>query len=252
MSYGEESASPGNLIAYWNFDTDMTNVQGNSDFDGSAVGNAVVSDEDVAIGTGALKIDDTSGAHYVDIANTVLVGDVATVNTVVAWYKYENIDGITWDVRNFVWETAPSNYSLSFGVRSDTGDSRKHAQWYYQGYSEDQASNASYGPIVDDGQWHHVAMVWNKTSGRIKFYHDGSIAPSDGDVPITFGDLNLNPTGFHIGNHRAGDGGRNWDGYIDDVAVFDVELTSDQIQALFDKEIDGRSVNSGNVLVLVP
>ena len=216
MSYGEESASPGNLIAYWNFDTDMTNVQGNSNFDGSAVGN------------------------------------VATVNTVVAWYKYENIDGLTWDVRNFVWETAPANYSLSFAVRSDTGDGRKHAQWYYQGYGDAQSNNASYGPIVDDGQWHHVAMVWNKTSGRIKSYHDGSIAPSDGDVPITMGDLNLGPTGFHIGNHRAGDGGRNWDGYIDDVAVFDAELTSGQIQALFDKEIGGQPVDPGNVLVLVP
>lgn len=252
MIYGEELTSPDNLIAYWNFDADMTNVQGNSDLDGAGVGNAAVSNEDVATGTGALKIDDTSGSHYMDIASTVMLGDVATVNTVVAWYKYENIDGLTSDVRNFVWETAPANYSLSFGVSSDTTDGRRRAQWYYQGSTGGQNSNLSNGPIVDDGQWHHVAMVWNKTSGRIKFYHDGSIAPSDGDVPITFEELNPNPTGFHIGSHRAGDGTRNWDGFIDEVAVFDVELTSSQIQALFDKEIGGQPVNPGNVLVLIP
>ena len=251
ITYGD--APPPNLIAYWPWDATLNNAQGNPVFDGTSVGNAVVSNNDVKIGAAALKINDnTAGINYVDITSTVLVNNVPTVNTIVAWYKYLDISSNGSDARNFIWETAPANFSLSFAIRSDTGDGRKHAQWFYEGSSGSQSSNANNGPIVDDGLWHHVAMVWNQNTGRIKFYHDGSIAPSDGNVAITLPGLNLSPTGFHIGNHRAGDGARNWDGYIDDMAIYDVELNSTQIQALFTGSYLGQNINAGNVLNIVP
>ena len=38
---------------------------------------------------------------------------------------------------------------------------------------------------------------------------------------------------FHIGNHRAGDGTRDFDGYIDDVAVFHGVLDADGVAGLY-------------------
>ena len=46
------------LVAYWPFDTDFTNAQGASAFDGTATGTAEISSDDVKAGSGALKIDD--------------------------------------------------------------------------------------------------------------------------------------------------------------------------------------------------
>ncbi len=214
------------LVAYWNFDNDMTNIQGNSDFDGTEVGNAVVSSDDVKVGSGALKIDDDGAStNYVDITSDLLsVGNTAVVNTVVAWYKYSDISIDGSDVRNFIWETSP-NYTLSFAIRDEGAD--KRAQWFYLGTSN-QSSVSSTGPIATDGQWHHVAMVWNKTANYIKYYHDGV---SSGPITITAGNLQTQD-GFHIGNHRTGNGARNWDGYIDDVAVFDEELSASDITYL--------------------
>ena len=59
-------------------------------------------------------------------------------------------------------------------------------------------------------------------------------------------------SGFHIGNHRAGDGSRDWDGYIDDVAVYDLELTPTQIRALVAGRENGQVVHAGNLLQQVP
>ena len=59
-------------------------------------------------------------------------------------------------------------------------------------------------------------------------------------------------TGFHIGNHRVGDGSRDWDGFIDDVAVYYLELSSKQIQALVLGRHGGSYIHAGNVLKGVP
>ncbi len=173
--------------------------------------------------------------NYVDIGHTVLVGNVPRVNTVVAWYRYEDIEKNGSDTRNFLWETAPGNWSLSFGLRSDTEGGRKHPQWHFEGPSgEAMSSSAATAPAVDEGRWHHVALVWNQLTGRVKYYHDGAPARQNGDVPITMPGLNTNPTGFHIGNHRDGDGTRNWDGFIDDMALFETELTAGRIADLYE------------------
>lgn len=185
-------------------------------------------------GGGGLKIESApSSVNYVAVDAPVVTGRTANVNTVVAWYRYTDIEQNGSDTRNFLWETAPSHFSLSFAVRSDTGDGRKHAQWFFQDASGgSQSSDAARGPIVDDGRWHHVALVWNRTNGHIKYYHDGKIAATDGDVAIAMDALHEGSTAFHIGNHRAGEGGRNWDGFIDEMAIYQTELTAAQIAGL--------------------
>ncbi len=240
------SGTPLGLIAYWPFDVDPNNVQGNADLDGTLVGSAVVSAEDVAVGAGALKIDDdTVAANYVDVANTVLLGEAPYRNTVVAWYKYEDIAGDGSDARNFVWET-DTTWALSFGISAEIGpDPNRVAEWYYDhsGAPFSRLTPVGDGPNVQDDSWHHVAMVFDYYNDTIEYYHDGALYDLDEteDLPI-----NMAPTGFHIGNHRAGDGARAWDGYIDEVAVYDVALTSFQVSQL----VCNPAVTPDNVLAV--
>ena len=55
-----------------------------------------------------------------------------------------------------VWESTPG-FSLAFGVRKK---GRHDAEWWFQTASHAAISDAS-GPPIAQGQWVHVAMVWN-------------------------------------------------------------------------------------------
>jgi hypothetical protein len=226
------------LVAYWPFDADFTNAEGTADYDGTPTGTAEISAEDVKVGAGALKIDDnTSSANHV-VAMGDFVGAGPVVRTVVGWYKYADISGDGSDARNFIWETQPT-WSLAFGIRD--GADGKYSQWYNN--TETGGSLSGDGPIVDDGLWHHVAMVWNSVLGHVKYYHDGQLVET---APV---DTDNNPVrdqaGFNIGTHRGADGGRNWDGYLDEIAIFSVELTEDQVLDLYEQ---ADTINPLNVL----
>ncbi len=239
LTLGTVQAEDG-LVAYWPFDTDFTNAEGTADYDGIPAGTAEISSEDVMVGTGALKIDDdtTSSSHVTALGD--FVGDTPVVNTVVGWYKYMDISGDGSDERNFIWETQPT-YSLSFGIR---GSSSKYSQWYF---NTDNGAINDTGPTVSDGLWHHAAVVWNTKKKTIKYYHDGelyaTVETAAGNNPL------VDQEGFNIGTHRAADGSRNWDGYLDDIAIFNVELTAEQIAALYG---ESDSINPLNVRTEVP
>ena len=147
------------LTAYWSFDTDFTNQQGNASLDGNPIGTASITHaaDEFQVGGGALRIDNAPNAtDYVDISGNVLLGAPGSiVNTVVAWYRYDDIAWDGSDERNFVWETAPSSYALSFGIRDDGFD--KKAQWFTMNPST--GGNIASMPAVNDGLWHHAAIV---------------------------------------------------------------------------------------------
>ena len=156
---------------------------------------------------GALKLDSGPGngnRTFVAIGNEVFA-DGAQVFTIVSWYKFEDITSTGSDLRNIIWETSPA-FSASFGLRLN--DDRRDAEWYYELSPSGSLSNTN-GPIVNDGQWHHVAMVWNRTDRIIKYYHDGRLRDAS---PLAANVPDLEPTSrFFIGNHRLGSGTRDWD-----------------------------------------
>jgi hypothetical protein len=224
------------LVAYWPFDTDFTNAEGTVDYDGTPAGTAEVSAEDVKVGAGALKIDDNTSTSNHVVALGDFVGPASVVSTVVGWYKYKDISGDGSDARNFIWETQPT-YSLSFGIRN--GADGKYSQWYND--TQTGAINGA-GPVVDDGLWHHAAVIWNSELGHVKYYHDGQLNQTV-DVDTDNNPV-LDQVGFNIGTHRAADGGRNWDGYLDEIAIFSVELSEEQILDLYERP---EAVNPLNV-----
>ncbi len=224
------------LTAYWTFDADYSSEINNDLYEGTPLGEPFTSiteePGEFVRGMGALKIDSGPGngnRTFVAIGNEVFA-DEAQVFTIVSWYKYEDITLTGSDSRNMIWETSPA-FSASFGLRLNDG--RRDAEWYYELSPSGSLSNTN-GPIVNDGQWHHVAMVWNRTDRIIKYYHDGRLRDAS---PLAANVPNLKPTGrFYIGNHRLGSGTRDWDGFIDDMAVFDEALTTSKVEALYSGE----------------
>jgi alkaline phosphatase D len=244
-----DSVSEGfGLLAHWPFDEDYSSTVNNDLYQGKPVGGdfvRIAKDRSaVKVGKGALRLDSgprSGDKTYVSIRNPLFGYHNADVFTVVAWHRYDDLSGDGSDARNFVWESTPG-FSLAFGLRVEQG--QRDAEWWFQTASHSTFSDGT-GPRIDAKKWHHAAMVWNKARGRAKFYHDGLLRD---DIALPEGEELEEMTGFHIGNHRGGDGSRDWDGYIDDVGVYDLELTPKQIRALAQGTYGGGAVHVGNVL----
>lgn len=73
-----------------------------------------------------------------------------------------------------------------------------------------------------DSNWHHVAATFDGTTRRI--YYDGASVNSD--TPVG---KNTTASNFKIGEFQA----EYWSGSLDDVAVFNVALTAQEILALY-------------------
>jgi len=89
--------------------------------------------------------------------------------------------------------------------------------------------------IPGTGTWQHVVMTWDPDATPdiedAKFYVNGALETNTGDNPQTVNTSGTNP--LQIGNDRF-DNARDWNGMIDDVAVFDRVLGLGEIQALAD------------------
>jgi len=74
--------------------------------------------------------------------------------------------------------------------------------------------------------WHHIAAVGNGTN--LKVYVDGVLVVSGGTVTDSYGSSS---SGFNIGGGGVWDAAGNWlEGQIDDVRVYDKELTADEVK----------------------
>ena len=88
----------------------------------------------------------------------------------------------------------------------------------------------SYGNIwsntgITDTQWHHVAGVYDGNS--ISIYIDGVLDVSS----LATGPINTNNYNVLIGKN-AQETNRNWNGYIDDVQIYDRGLDSSEINTI--------------------
>ena len=89
-----------------------------------------------------------------------------------------------------------------------------------------------------DGQWHHVAMVYN--ADNIVLYLDGNIEPLSTDSPIgTLGTI-INSSNTQIGNYHAdGNSGEYFNGYIDEIRIWDEARSETEILESYDTELTG-------------
>jgi hypothetical protein len=86
--------------------------------------------------------------------------------------------------------------------------------------------------IPVDGNWHHIVVVLDSTN-TANFYLDGQLTDA-----IPFGSpCRTSPSDLFIGRNPVSDGNPGfyeyWNGSIDEVAIYNYELTSDQVLAHF-------------------
>ena len=173
----------------------------------------------------ALEFDGND--DWVDCGNddtlSVLTGDAS----VVAWIK------TTQASEGQILRSSQNGPYIIFGIN----DSKLRAQIYdLTNNANDERSN---GPIVNDGQWHHVAVVFDR-DGHLTFYNDGE-AKKGVEISAVKGNIEMTGPCLAIGK-RPGTEEQFFDGIIDEVALFKSALTKNDIQAIMNRGIEGISV----------
>ena len=135
-----------------------------------------------------------------------------------------------------------------FSIRLTPDGALKALAWDTGGSHQWRADLAPLTYRVDDNQWHHVAMVVDRSIPRLSLYVDG-IERAFGTMPSGFGPLNKNSQNQLRAGHWAwveqtgGPGPEEFPGTIDDVRLSNTAHSAERIRADLDG-VPGLRVNS--------
>lgn len=246
------------LRAWWSFDGDLENkgISG-SRLDATAVNGATLVSEGGLRG-GAVSFS-RSSQQYLRIGRQSLddtpalperagrwpLDDNSDAHTVSLWCKPSQLPAHGGTERHFLMESSPGGsadpgYHLSLGFRSAATDAAKVNLELYTvtlqpaaAASTAQPTALAQGPFICEldrslftHRWAHVVTTFDSIT--LKLYVDGievasHILPTPGPAAET--------AGLILGGHRDGTG-RNFDGMIDEMAIWSRALTAEDIAAL--------------------
>jgi hypothetical protein len=236
-SYNDFSAEPGRtyeygLAGYWEAlgESDAVFVYGRRPADG-AVSGRVTSRGGAGLESMMVYLDPPpnsallfdGAASYVEVENPVVPGDSLTVEF---WVRSTDSGRDGW-VMCYAAGSDPSQALLGIG---DISNLRVRVK---------DAETDSTGVGVDDGRWHHVAVTWRSSDGRLEIFKDGESA--------------YDTTGIATGEAIPGEGtlvfGQNpWEGFnehyalagqLDEVRIWEGVRTRDEIASLMKQPLSG-------------
>ncbi|HXC98622.1 MAG TPA: LamG-like jellyroll fold domain-containing protein [Verrucomicrobiae bacterium] len=232
----------GTLVGLWRFNE----ASGTNALDSSGLGNtgALAGENGNVPGRvtgmagfgGALRFTNNGADHaYVAVpANgSLAIGQTATNPWTITAWAYEDSDG-TGDFVATYGRILTIDNGTAFQFESGaSGDSEM--------YTWDRASGlweipwgigSSVSPLLD--QWVHWAVVYDGTN--ISVYRDGNTGPDGGiasqPVNAALGGYLGYSDAILIGTELAQTADRNWNGMLDDIAVFNIPLSQAQIQTV--------------------
>jgi hypothetical protein len=166
--------------------------------------------------TAALDFD--PGEHLdggnINLSSTSTGGEV----TVSMWLKPDTLDG---DKRIIGQLSGAASQSGAVGIGQSFGVG---ALWVWDGATLKGLSSAG---ALRTNLWQHLALVWD--SGQVTAYVNG-VAQLTATANFEFGSTNGN---FGVAAKFVGTYGDGFDGQIDEVTIFDVALSAQDVLALY-------------------
>jgi len=135
-------------------------------------------------------------------------------------YDLSKVTFCFWAKRNLLRASFPDTFLTVFG---DTVSTHRQIGFDWSGeirLESDTDSDIAAGTFTDDLEWHHYALSW--LNDNVKFYEDGVDVTSNNSISD---DITLSKIGI-AGTARA------MDGYIDDVRIYDDDLSQAEVQAV--------------------
>ena len=158
------------------------------------------------------------------------------MRTMSAWVN-PNTDGGYKGI--YAGRDSPGNWGLN--IESGHGDFRFTAGGASHGV--DSPDNS----IVADGGWYHMAITWesdgvNKTG--IAYLNGVPIGTAPGHINATY----VSPDGFYNIGDDPCCGGREFNGQIDDITVWNEALTGEDILTIYEAGLSGMDAPTALVI----
>jgi hypothetical protein len=202
-------------LVYWRFENGFTDDQGLYNL----------------IPTGDVYVPGPGGE-----GNTALF---ARVFNTEAQLLYDNITSFTYELWvNFIFESAQS---YIFFRNPASQNAVIYA--YNENALEFFAMDGGIRPLVtfpnETDQWYYLVLVYDSSVPELRIYQDGELVSTTGGA-ITQGTGNLVVVG-------GADLGANFNGYTDEVAMYDYALSEERIQTHFQSPIDTTGIKDWSV-----
>jgi hypothetical protein len=153
------------------------------------------------------------------MVNTSLSGGVTTAGSLAAWV---NLAGLPSAFDRLLYVAGESHLGNDFDLQFTTDN-------FVRFYVSDDGINVGYQPNVSTlvGQWHMIVATFDSSTNTENLYWDGQLVATANNTVFT------NKTAqFAIGASNVF-AGRNFDGGIDEVAVWNTALTASQVSAIY-------------------
>ena len=224
IQLGSDPSDPGStttslvvdLVSYWPFDGNFEDVI--DDNHGTKRGSGAMPFVEGKLGN-AVKMDGYD--QYIEITG----GDESEFDfaggsmSISCWFKVDKFD-TTWQA------LAAKGEGQSWRLhRYSTG-----SQITFSG----GANSSGAGPLVNDGRWHHVVAI-SEAGVNQRVYIDGELASTNPTGTMTNSDERM-----RIGDN-PGTENREWEGCIDDVAIWSRPLSDEEIASLWN-DGEGQSI----------
>ena len=213
--------APSGLVGWWPGEGNANDVTGNNN-------GTLVNDVDFAPGEvgQAFSFDGANG--YVSIPDSPLLDSLTTSITIELWLKTDQVTSDWTGIvtkGNSAWrlQATPGANTVDFTVSVSAGD-------------------LTGSRSINDGQWHHVAGVYDGTN--MFLYVDGTLdvsMPATGLIPQNSDPLAIGANvQAYVPPCGCNEPGYFFNGLIDEVSIYNRALTAQEIQAIYNAGISGK------------
>ena len=214
-----------NLVGYYPLDSDFTNsITTNALANGSAVNSPTAGVTGGKAGN-AMSLQGADNDHMNLVASFGTGSTLGENFTISTWYKLnEPITSSSSSNRYFVFESS-TNYDVSYGLR----DSGLGVAGINDGQAYTQSASHTIADAGTNG-WRHVIQTYASADGTttITTYIDGV---NSGELSLVTSSLSGN--GFNFGAARSATTDRGFDGLIDEIAIWNRALPSDELATVY-------------------
>lgn len=194
--------------------------------------------------------------------------DLGSTFTVSSWVMLNGSPADTTSDRYFVYEggnlSATGNYDISLSVRDtigtfgDADTVANNFQFYSQGASGGDGASGPSGSgegktitasaATAPGQWVHLVQTYQAgaTNTIISTYINGV---AFGSV-LTNANANISSSGFVVGRARLSANDRPFDGMIDELAMWNRNLTQEEITELYNRGLNNQAIPEPTAMIL--
>jgi hypothetical protein len=161
------------------------------------------------------------------LANTTAQSlEIGNSWTIAGWYKTDVAP--TGEYLFEIWNGSNNNDRVRVYINNDSGGRYQVANFSSTG---GLLGNPAYPFPAGTNRWFHIALTWDGTA--LKLYHNGVVRPvqAGSTGAGTMADSNRR---IYVGyGAQSPDPGNYWDGHVHSFAIWDKDLTQNEVRALF-------------------